>query len=291
MPNIDFVAKGYDIGTILGGHPIQQGNTSKAMLVEARFGKFVLRKLRNEQQAWAEYKMYEALAPVNITPTMVLAKDSLPYITYKEEMYNLQVYIENVLPRSPINVDFVRLGQVLSLFHRVTSHLEIAKQPDRFALPTLWSEVSREVTSSSSKCIHSLEEHTEQCLGYKAESIAIIHGDLGIWNWLFTKEDIYIIDVGEARRGDIHFDLAAALTSSLSSSVTESELGEIADQLEQGYTQESVSWSRKSLYEQMHVWVVRGLLALIRERGMVSQTIPYVQRNLELLKKFIHVLC
>lgn len=115
--------------------------------------------------------------------------------------------------------------------------------------------------------------------------------DLGIWNLLFTEESIHIIDVGEARRGDIHLDLAAALTSSIPTSVTEREVGEIVADFEQGYTQEGKSFSRKVLYEQMHLWVVRGLLAIIRERGMVRQTIPYVQRNLELLEKFRHVLC
>ncbi|OAX51085.1 hypothetical protein gpAD87_23025 [Paenibacillus sp. AD87] len=68
-------------------------------------------------------------------------------------------------------------------------------------------------------------------------------------------------------------------------------MGEIVDDFEQGYTQEVNSFSRKSLYEQIHLWVVRGLLAIIRERGMVRQTIPYVQRNFELPEKFRHVLC
>ncbi|MEC0125840.1 hypothetical protein [Paenibacillus pabuli] len=82
---------------------------------------------------------------------------------------------------------------------------------------------------------------------------------------LFTEESIHIIDVGE--------------------------VGEIAADFEQGHIQEGNSFSRKSLYEQMRLWVIRGLLAIIRERGMVRQTIPYVQRNLELLEKFKHVLC
>lgn len=68
-------------------------------------------------------------------------------------------------------------------------------------------------------------------------------------------------------------------------------MGENVDDFEQGYTQEGKFFSRKSLYEQIHLWVIRGLLAIIRERGMVRQTIPYVQRNLEPLEKFRHVLC
>ncbi|MDN4604333.1 phosphotransferase [Paenibacillus sp. F6_3S_P_1C] len=285
------MAEQYDIGNILACNSIQEGNSSKAMLVQTSYGKFVLRKLRNVQQAWAEQEMYKVMATVNLSPSMVEAKDGLPYMTYKGEFYNLQFYVENVLLRSQINVDFVRLGQVISLFHRVTSHLEITEQADRFALPRLWSEVSREVTASSSECIRSLQEHTEQCMEYKELFKAVIHGDLGIWNLLFTEESIHIIDVGEARRGDIHFDQAAALTSSTLSSVTERELSEIVADFEQGYAQGGNYFSRKSLYEQMHLWVVRGILAVMREKGMVCQTIPYVQRNLQLLEKFKHVLC
>ncbi|MDN8590580.1 phosphotransferase [Paenibacillus sp. 11B] len=291
MTNIDFVAEHYDIGNILDCHSIRQGNSSKAMLVQASYGKFVLRKLRDEQQAWTEYKMYQALASANIAPSMVHAKDGLPFITDNHEVFNLQTYIENALPRNQINLDFIRIGRLISLFHRVTSHLEITEQADRFALPRLWSEVSREVTTSISECIRSLQQHTEHCMEYKDHYKAIIHGDLGIWNLLFTEESIHIIDVGEARRGDIHFDLAATLSSSVFTSVTEREAGEIVADFEQGYTQGGNSFSRKILYEQMHLWVVRGLLTVIRERGMVRQTIPYVQRNLQLLEKFKHVLC
>ncbi|RAI91760.1 phosphotransferase family enzyme [Paenibacillus pabuli] len=291
MINIDFMAEHYDIGNILECHTIRQGNSSKAMLVRASYGNFVLRRLRNEQQAWAEYEMYQALASANITPSMVHAKDGLPFITDNHEVFNLQTYIENVLPHNQINVDFIRLGRLISHFHRLTIHLEIPEQADRFALPRLWREVSREITTSSSECIRSLQEHTEHCMEYKEPYKAIIHGDLGIWNLLFTKESLHIIDVGEVRKGDIHFDMAAALTSSIPTSVKEREVGEIVANFEQGYTEEGNSFRRKSLYEQMHMWVIRGLLAIIREKGMVRQTIPYVQRNLELLEKFRHVLC
>ncbi|RAW11785.1 hypothetical protein DC345_24715 [Paenibacillus taichungensis] len=68
-------------------------------------------------------------------------------------------------------------------------------------------------------------------------------------------------------------------------------MGEIAADFEQGYTQEGNSFNREVLSELMHTWVFPGRLAIIRERGMVRRTIPYVQRNLELLEKFRHVLC
>jgi len=68
-------------------------------------------------------------------------------------------------------------------------------------------------------------------------------------------------------------------------------MGEIAADFKQGYIKEGKYFSRKSLYEQVRMWGIRGLLAIIRERGMVRQTIPYVQRNLELLEKSRHVLC
>ncbi|MEO2205998.1 phosphotransferase [Paenibacillus pabuli] len=114
----------------------------------------------------------------------------------------------------------------------------------------------------------------------------MIHGDLGAWNMLFTKEYIHIIDMGEVRRGNHHFDVAAALTSTIPSSVKERELDIIVADFECGYGHGNAALNRKSLYQQIHVWILRGCLAVIRERGMNSPTILYVERTIEVLKRF-----
>jgi thiamine kinase-like enzyme len=290
MTIMDYVAAHYDIGNIVEFNALQHGNSSKAMLVESTLGKFVLRKLRNEQQAWIEYEMYQALAPANIAPLMVQNNCAFPYITYNNEIYNLQIYIEDVLPRNQINIDFVRLGQVIGLFHRMTSRFEVTSMEDRFELSQLWREVSSVVLASSSDQIRTLAQLTEQCLKFRKKNHSVIHGDLGIWNLLFTKESIYIIDFGEVRKGDHHFDLAAILTSTIPSSTHKQELVGIMSDFEDGYVQENANFSRRHLYEQIQVWMLRGLLAVIRERGVAPSTIGYVERNLKLLTMFESIL-
>lgn len=184
MTIIQYMADHYEIGNIVEFNAIQHGNSSKAMLVESTLGKFVLRKLRNEQQAWIEYEMYQALASVNMSPFMVQTRYGSPYITYNNEIYNLQNYIEDVLPRSQINIDFVRLGQIIGFFHRMTSHLEVDGMEDRFELSQLWREVSNIVLVSSSEQIRTLAQLTEQCLEFRKKHHSVIHGDLGMWNLL-----------------------------------------------------------------------------------------------------------
>ncbi|WP_254438350.1 phosphotransferase [Paenibacillus sp. DCT19] len=120
---------------------------------------------------------------------------------------------------------------------------------------------------------------------YQSTHTAVIHGDLGLWNVLFTESDMYIIDVGEVRSGNHHFDLAAILSSTCSSSITVCELEERMVQLERGYRSEGRDVNRVILYEQIHLWVIRGLLAIIREKGIIAPTIPYVERNLAFLGK------
>ncbi|MFS0873576.1 phosphotransferase [Paenibacillus xylanilyticus] len=290
MADIDFVAEHYDIGKILSRKALQKGSSSNAMLILATTGKYVLRELRNEQQALAEHQLYKVLASVHISPNMLQARDGLPYILYNHKIYNLQTYIDHTIPHDQVSVDFVRLGKVISNFHQFTEHLDVPQQEDRFALPQLWSEVSAKVNNSLSEEIRALVGHTEQCMEYNMEYSAVIHGDLGIWNLLFTEEAVQIIDMGEVRRGNHHFDLAAVLTSTIRPSVTVRELETIVADFERGYVQGDAVFNRRDLFQQIHIWMLRGLLAVIRERGIVPQTIPYVRRNLEVLQTFKAIL-
>lgn len=286
MTDIDFVREHYDIGQVLTSTALQQGNSSKAMLIHAASGKYVLRKLKNEQQAHAEHKLYQVLASVNISPKMLKARDGLSYIIYNHEIYNLQTYINNTIPYHQVSIDFVQLGNVISLFHQLISHLDIPEQKDRYELHQLWSAVSNEVKNSSYEGIRALTEHTEQCMEYKSKNNTMIHGDLGVWNMLFTKECIHVIDMGEVRRGNHHFDLAAALTSTIPSSVNVRELDTIVADFERGYGHGNIVLNRKSLYQQIHVWMLRGCLAVIKERGMNSPAILYVERTIKMLNRY-----
>lgn len=289
MINMDlrYIASQYVMGEIMNCTTMQQGTSSTAMLLQTTSGSYVLRQLRDERQALAEYEVYQALAPANISPSIQCTKEGLPYITHNRMIYNVQTYIEKVVPQHSLSLNYVELGEVIARFHQRIMHLDMTRlgQEDRFALALLWEAVSGEVLDSSSEIIRRLADHVEECSVYQSTHTAVIHGDLGLWNVLFTESDMYIIDVGEVRSGNHHFDLAAILSSTCSSSITVCELEERMVQLERGYRSEGRDVNRVILYEQIHLWVIRGLLAIIREKGIIAPTIPYVERNLAFLGK------
>ncbi|KQY92933.1 hypothetical protein ASD24_21310 [Paenibacillus sp. Root52] len=281
------IASHYTLGEILNCTSMQQGTSSAAMLLETTLDRFVLRQLRDEGQALAEYEVYEALAPANISPSILCTKEGLPYITLGHMIYNVQTYIEKVVPQHSLSLNYVELGKVIARFHQRILQLDMTRlgQKDRFALPSLWEAVSGDILNSSSEVIRRLASHVEECCKYQSKHTAVIHGDLGLWNVLFTESHMYIIDVGEVRCGNHHFDLAAILSSTCSSSTTVCELEERMIQLERGYRSEGRDVNREILYEQIHLWVIRGLLAIIREKGIIAPTIPYIERNLAFLGK------
>ena len=263
----EFIEEFYDIGLIQRLEVMKQGTSSDAKYMESSAGQFVLRKLRNQQQAVNEERLHHVLSLQNISPAMVIARNGLSYVHWNNEIYNLQYYVEETVPYKQATVEFIGFGNMLARFHHAAHKLEIVDQPDRFALSLLWSQVCDEVRGSSSAMVCSLEEHVQQCSGYVVQSESVIHGDLGVWNMLFTKRGTFLIDFGEVRRGDPHFDVAAALTSMIPAKATENECLSVLEDMLSGYAEAGGMLTKERLYEQIHLWLLRGWLALIRERS------------------------
>lgn len=83
---------------------------------------------------------------------------------------------------------------------------------------------------------------------YKLKNNIMIYGDFGVWNMLFMKECIYVIDMGEVRRGNYYFDLVVVLIFIIFLLVNERELDMIVVDLECGYGYGNIVLNRKSLY-------------------------------------------
>lgn len=261
----------YDIGRIQRLVVMKQGTSSDAKYVESSAGRFVLRKLRNEQQAVNEEKLHHVMLLQNISPALVIARNGLSYVHLNDEIYNLQCYVEETVPYDQATINFVEFGKMLAHFHHAAHKLEIVDQPDRFALSLLWSQVCDEVRGSSSAMICSLEGHVQQCTEYAVRNKSVIHGDLGVWNMLFTKQKTLLIDFGEVRRGDPHFDMAAVLISMIPATTTENECLSMLEDVIRGYAEAGGLLMSEWLYEQIHLWMLRGWLAWIRERGVTSR--------------------
>ncbi|WP_427182163.1 phosphotransferase [Paenibacillus sp. TC-CSREp1] len=280
----------YDIGRIQRLVVMKQGTSSDAKCVESSTGRFVLRKLRNEQQAVNEEKLHHVMSLQNISPALVIARNGLSYVQLNDEIYNLQYYVKETLPYDQATINFVEFGKMLARFHHAANKLEIVDQPDRFALPLLWSQVCGEVRGSTSSIACSLEEHVQQCMRYVVRDESVIHGDLGIWNMLFTKQKTLFIDFGEVRRGDPHFDMAGAFTSMTPPTATEDECFLVLENVMRGYAEAEGLLTRERLYEQIHLWMLRGWLAWIRERGVTSPMVQYIEQGMQRVAVFKEIL-
>ncbi|WP_236420582.1 phosphotransferase [Paenibacillus sp. JJ-223] len=125
-----------------------------------------------------------------------------------------------------------------------------------------------------------------QCKSYSVNSETVIHGDLGIWNLLFTERHVFIIDMAEARMGDRHFDLAAVITSSIPLTASRTEMEKSLSLFERGYAQEQGVWDNRRLFEQLHLWLLRGMLALVMDQGMSAPNVSYIERQLNILEEY-----
>ncbi|WP_145334723.1 phosphotransferase [Paenibacillus xylanexedens] len=286
----EFIEEFYDIGRIQRVEVMKQGTSSEAKCIESSAGRFVLRRLRDEQQAVNEERFHHVLSLQNISPAMVIARNGLSYAHWNDEIYNLQHYVKGTIPYDHATMDFVLFGKMLARFRHAAHKLEIVDQPDRFALSLLWSQVRDEVRGSSSAIIGLLEGHVEQCTEYVVRNDSLIHGDLGVWNMLFMKQKTLLIDFGEVRRGDPHFDVAAALTSMIPATARTNECLSMIEEVMKGYAEAGGLLTRERLYEHIHLWMLRGRLALIRERGVTSPMVQHMERGVRRVAVFKEIL-
>ncbi|MFW5436797.1 hypothetical protein [Paenibacillus apiarius] len=187
--NYGLLSQHYPISRVLLIEKMGQGMTSEARLVVTTEGRYILRKLRDEEQGTTEYNIYKRLEPYKITPEIVLSKQEAPYIRLDDGCYNLQRYIESH-PRQS-STDFYQLGQTVSLFHyamRDTRH--IIGQKDRFCLESMWDDVKE--LKNGFEIIQAIQHPVERAISYCHEMRGFIHADLGAWNILIGSTGVYM---------------------------------------------------------------------------------------------------
>ncbi|MFD2446467.1 phosphotransferase [Bacillus sp. CGMCC 1.16607] len=96
-----------------------------------------------------------------------------------------------------------------------------------------------------------------------AKQNSFIHGDLGIWNMLWMGGTIKIYDFGEVRLGDYHFDIAAAITSSIRENSSEYETREAVINFIKGYEKYGRKIDVNKLLINIQLWYLRGMLAML----------------------------
>ncbi|WCF05747.1 aminoglycoside phosphotransferase family protein [Paenibacillus thiaminolyticus] len=205
-----------------------QGTSSDAKLVTTDAGRYILRRIRDDEQGRTEYEISRRLYPLDIAPEVLIAKEGLPYVQLDDACYNLQRFVEHEHLSDGECWNYAEMGRTLSLFEReMTDIRSLTGQRDRFDLQPMWDEAS--ASHAGDAVIRLLEEPVERCLGYAEKMSGYIHGDLGAWNLLLRKGRIYIIDFGEVRLGDSHFDAAALVSTAPGHASVEEAVNQLED--------------------------------------------------------------
>ncbi|GAB6489489.1 phosphotransferase [Bacillus cereus] len=254
-------------------------------------GKYILRKVKDTKQAMNEFLMSKALFTQNISPNILVSNTNHPYIKNKDDVYNLQIYIENYMDKNK-EINFYNLGKTISIFHSKTQSIDgIYEQNDRFALDKMWTELIQ--IEEFNKCEYKTQLLTlvEQCLNYNHKNNCYIHGDLGIWNLLFNQSQIYIIDFGEVRKGNNHFDMSAVISSTIDWNQGEDEITTSLTDFMNGYISNFGTFNWMVLKENFTLWFTRGIIAFFISNGINERTCNYAKSTMKRknkLDKIVH---
>lgn len=272
----------YPIKSITQIETLDKGKTSEAKLIITTDKRYILRKMRDEKQAHTEYVISKKLAPLNIAPKIMLTKQLETYIKYKGSLYNLQTYINH---DNKLNINYFELGKTVSLFHQKVKDIRNLKdQADRFSLDEMIAKLSIDELYKNFTYHSDLAQLIEKSLNYNPEQNTYIHGDLGKWNILFKDEKSYIIDYGEVRKGNNHFDIAAVLDSTIDWKLSEGEILKALHAFRKGYLTHFNPFNWKTLKESIILWTVRGILALFIHYGISDETERYAEETLKKLE-------
>lgn len=287
LKDSQIIADTYDIGNIQSIESINKGISSQAKLVITSSGKYIFRKLNNIHQAHTEYKIASVLFIANICPQILLTLENLPYIDYKGNIYNLQIYIENGFQTNKFNM--AQLGKIVSIFHRQLKDASLYEQEDRFQLDVLWDEVCRKHHNMLGM-LTKLSEQVHICSQYDHPQNCYIHGDLGKWNFIFSDTNPMIIDFGEVRKGNYHFDIAAVITSFLNMNASKQDMIAALNDFEEGYNHLTIMIDRMVLMENIRLWIVRRIIAVLNQNGVTKETIAFSEKMMNVIHKYEEIL-
>ncbi|WP_342539535.1 hypothetical protein MHI39_14585 [Heyndrickxia sp. FSL K6-6286] len=154
----------------------------------------------------------------------------------------------------------------------------------------LWKEVEHPIQSIELKIKKQLVELINECFNYKHKSNYDIQSDLGIWNLLINKNKIYLINFGEVRKGNNHFDIAAILSSTLKMNDEDYQIITNLNEFRNGYLKHYNDFDWSILRENLNLWFIRGMLALIINQGINQSTQVLLEKIMDQRNKFDGIL-
>ena len=276
---------------ILAVSALQQGTTSDACLVETADGSYVLRKVSREA-AKVEFAVSRLLAGSGMAAEILPTRMGQGWLEQDGACFNLQRRIAGNAIRSCDAVTFRAAGCALGRMHRALSGCRDTGVQDRFSLSALLARATARhaflrTQTPEAQTLHQLAARLRPL---EDERVQLIHGDLGVWNMLRTRDGVAFIDFGEARQGHPYMDIAAAMTSLLSLEQDGTRLASDASLFLESYVSEVGPVNQPLLADYVSLWQLRGVLAEMAYRTDADQGQAFLAKGLAALRRYAFLL-
>lgn len=267
--------------------PLHKGTTSNACLVETADGSYILRRVSREA-AEVEYAASRLLDDAGMAARILPTRTGQGWMEQDGACFNLQRRIVGTAIRSCDADTFRAAGCALGCMHMALSGCRDTGVQDRFSLSALLTRaMSRhpflKTQNPEAQTLHQLAARLRPL---EDAQVQLIHGDLGVWNMLRTRDGVAFIDFGEARQGHPYMDIAAAVISRLSLEQDEMRLASDASLFLDSYASEAGPVNRPLLTEYMNLWQLRGVLAEMVYRTDVDQGLAFLAEGLAALRRY-----
>lgn len=276
---------------ILAVSALQQGTTSDACLVETADGSYVLRKVSREA-AKVEFAVSRLLAGSGIAAEILPTRMGQGWLEQDGVCYNLQRRFAGTAVRTCDAGTLRAAGCALGRMHRALSGCRDTGVQDRFSLSALLARATARhaflrTQTPEAQTLHQLAARLRPL---EDERVQLIHGDLGVWNMLRTRDGVAFIDFGEARQGHPYMDIAASMTSLLSLEQDGTRLASDASLFLESYVSEVGPVNQPLLADYVSVWQLRGVLAEMTYRTDADQGQAVLAKGLAALRRYAFLL-
>ncbi len=263
---MDKLVRNWKIGQIQTLSPILSGTSSRTYSLQTSQGQYILRSVASRDQAERECAILRRLSGEGISAELVSAICEAGYIPYEGRYYSLQTCLPGKMPDLSKERQICSAAQTIGSFHKAMEALPQRRpDDDRFSAISLLQKAGtysfpRGLFPETTGTVSQRREFL-QSLEAQLSTDHCIHADLGPWNLLWDGVTIRIIDFGESRPGDIHFDLAAVVCGILSKcGDRESFLRRLA-LLRSTYEESAGPVDTGRLQAAVSLWLLRGALA------------------------------
>ena len=296
---IENICEKYPIVDIVSYEKVKSGNTAETFLINSKSKKWILRKLKDRAQGDAEFAITSHLfnKGVDCVSPIIPTKDGKPYFCFGEDYYNLQEYINGIVPEVSDKQIVQEIAKSVAYMQNALFDSEIIiTSKDRFDLLDLWEKGNTlwEHLYSYGKVVYSTREVDEILKELYLETAGnnkIIHGDLVIWNMIWTNNQIKIIDFGEARMGDYYFDIAGALCSSIGYNKSIEKMAELSRTFIDTYSQNFFKINISRLRSYIQLWYWRGILSVLNnEQFHINKKENVIKLSLDIMYKYNTIL-